>query len=122
MLIDSKMIQLRCRVKQLKIGKTIHLHSFVLNYIKYANIEGFCRDSHKSYTPWHACPYRIISCNDLDVTAVQSFSQLILYSNPELTNIHHPFQMTCTDKTGMVERDDEPTERVKSKKTRHNYS
>ena len=42
------MIQLHFGVKQLKIGKTISvLHSFVCNYVKYANMEGFCRDSVK---------------------------------------------------------------------------
>ena len=42
------MIQLHFGVKQLKIGKTMGvLHSFVWNYVKYANMEGFCRDSRK---------------------------------------------------------------------------
>ena len=40
------MIQLHFDVKQLKIGKTMGaLHSFMWNYIKYANMEGFRRDS-----------------------------------------------------------------------------
>ena len=42
------MIQLHCDVKQLKIGKTMSvLQSFLWNYVKYANMEGFRRDSHK---------------------------------------------------------------------------
>ena len=41
------MIQLHFDVKQLKIGKTVDvLHSCVSNYVKYANMEGFRRDSH----------------------------------------------------------------------------
>ena len=41
------MIQLHFGVKQLKIGKTVGvLHAFVVNYVKYANMEGFHRDSH----------------------------------------------------------------------------
>ena len=41
------MIQLHFGVKQLKIGKTMGvLHSSTWNYVKYANMEGFCRDSH----------------------------------------------------------------------------
>ena len=41
------MNQLHCGVKQLKIGKTRGvLHSFVWNHVKYANMEGFRRDSH----------------------------------------------------------------------------
>ena len=42
------MIQLHFGVKQLKIGKTMGaLHSFVWNYVKYTNMEGFCRDCYK---------------------------------------------------------------------------
>ena len=90
------------------------LHPFVLNYVKYTNMEDFRRQSQIICTMiCLSIPHHLL-CN--------LFSQLILHSNPELTNIHHLFQMTCTDKTGMVERDDGPTERVKSKKTRHNYS
>ena len=41
------MIQLHFGVKQLNIGKIIGvLQSFVWNYVKYANMEGFRRDSH----------------------------------------------------------------------------
>ena len=41
------MIQLHCGGKQMKIGETMNvLHSFASNYVKYANMEGFCRDSH----------------------------------------------------------------------------
>ena len=40
------MIQLHFGVKQLKTGKTMRiLHSFVWNYVKYANMEDFA-DSH----------------------------------------------------------------------------
>ena len=40
------MIQLQFDVKQLNKGKTMGvLHPFVWNYIKYTNMEGFCRDS-----------------------------------------------------------------------------
>ena len=35
-------------VKQLKIGRTMGvLYSFVWDHVNYANMEGFCRDSHK---------------------------------------------------------------------------
>ena len=41
------MIQVHFGVKQLKIGKTMGvLYSFAWNYVKYANMEGFHRDSH----------------------------------------------------------------------------
>ena len=44
------MIQLHFEVKQLKILKTMGvLHSFVWNFVKYANMEGFHRDSHICY-------------------------------------------------------------------------
>ena len=40
------MIQLHFGVKQLKVGKTMGvLHSFVWNYVKYANMEGFHRNN-----------------------------------------------------------------------------
>ena len=38
------MIQRHFSVKQLKIVET-----FVRNYVKYANMEGFCRDGHILY-------------------------------------------------------------------------
>ena len=43
------MIQLRYGAKQMKIGVTMGiLHSFACgNYVQYANMEGFRRDSHK---------------------------------------------------------------------------
>ena len=45
------MIQLHFGVKQLKIGKAMGvLHLFAWNYVKYANMEGFRRDSHISTT------------------------------------------------------------------------
>ena len=41
------MIQLHVGVKQLKIGKTMGvIYSFAWNNVKYANMEGFRRDSH----------------------------------------------------------------------------
>ena len=41
------MIYLHFGVKQLIIRKIIGvLQSFVCNYVKYVNVEGFCRDSH----------------------------------------------------------------------------
>ena len=41
------MIQLHFGAKQMKIGETMgSLHSFTWNYVKYANMEGFRRDSH----------------------------------------------------------------------------
>ena len=40
------MVQLHFGIKQLKICKTRVLHSFVWNYVKYFNMEGFHRDSH----------------------------------------------------------------------------
>ena len=41
------MIKLHFGVKQMKIGESMDvLHSFTWNYVKYANMEGFCRDSH----------------------------------------------------------------------------
>ena len=44
--INGSMIQLHFGVKQKKIGETTDiLHSFAWNYVKYANMEGFCRDS-----------------------------------------------------------------------------
>ena len=47
LLTDSQMIQLHVSIKQMKIGECMGvLHSFVWNYVKYANTEGFCRDSH----------------------------------------------------------------------------
>ena len=45
------MIQLHFGVKQLKIGKTMGvLDSSAWNYVKYANMEGFCRDIHNMFT------------------------------------------------------------------------
>ena len=50
------MIQLHCGVNQMKIGKSMGvLHSFVWNFVKYANMEGFHRDSH-IYTS-HSFPF-----------------------------------------------------------------
>ena len=41
------MTQLHFGVKQLKIDRTMGvLYSFGWNHVKYANMEGFCRDSH----------------------------------------------------------------------------
>ena len=41
------MAKLHFGVKQLNIGETMGvLHSFVWNYVKYTNMEGYCRDSH----------------------------------------------------------------------------
>ena len=41
------MIKLHFGVEQLRVGKAIGiLQSFVWNCVKYANIEGFYRDSH----------------------------------------------------------------------------
>ena len=41
------MIQLHFGIKQLKIGKTMGVLCLLLwNYVNYANMEGFCRDSH----------------------------------------------------------------------------
>ena len=41
------MIQLHFDFKQMKIGESMGvLRLFALNYVKYANMEGFCRDSH----------------------------------------------------------------------------
>ena len=41
------MIQLHFDAKQMKIGETVGvLHSITWNYTKYANMEGFHRDSH----------------------------------------------------------------------------
>ena len=41
------MIQLHFDVNQLNIGKSMGvLHLFVWNYVNYANMEGFRRDSH----------------------------------------------------------------------------
>ena len=47
LLIDSQMIQLLFSIKQMKIENIMGvLHSFVWIYVKYANMEGFHRDSH----------------------------------------------------------------------------
>ena len=44
------MNQLHFGVKQWKIDRTMSvLYLFVWNYVKYANMEGFCRDSHKCH-------------------------------------------------------------------------
>ena len=43
--INAFMIQLHFGVNQMKIGESMGiLHSFAQNYVKYANMEGFCRD------------------------------------------------------------------------------
>ena len=45
------MIQLHFDVNQLNIGKSTGvLHLFAWNYVNYANMEGFRRDSHKCQT------------------------------------------------------------------------
>ena len=45
------MIQLHFDVNQLNIGKSTGvLHLFAWNYVNYANMEGFRRDSHIYYT------------------------------------------------------------------------
>ena len=45
--INGQMLQLHLSVKQMKIGETMGaLHSFAWNHVKYANMEGFRRDSH----------------------------------------------------------------------------
>ena len=55
------MIQLHVGVKQMKIGETMgSLHSFAWNYVKYANMEGFRRDSHI----YRCLP---IGCNTFDI-------------------------------------------------------
>ena len=42
------MIQLNFGVKQVKLDQSMGvLQSFAWNYVKYANMEGFHRDSHK---------------------------------------------------------------------------
>ena len=47
LLTDSQMIQLYVNIKHLKMAKTMGiLHAFVKNYVTYANMEGFRRDSH----------------------------------------------------------------------------
>ena len=44
------MIWLQFGMKQMKRGKSMEvLDSFTWNYVEYANMEGFCRDSHISY-------------------------------------------------------------------------
>ena len=48
------MIQLHFGVKQLKIGKTMGiLHSVVCDYVNYANMEGFQRQSQLTITGSH---------------------------------------------------------------------
>ena len=45
--IIGQMIWLHFGIKQMEIDKTMDaLHPFAWNYVKYANMEGFCRDSH----------------------------------------------------------------------------
>ena len=45
--INGLMIQLHFGVKQMKIGESMGiLHSFAWNCVKYANMEGYRRDSH----------------------------------------------------------------------------
>ena len=47
------MIQLHFDVNQLNIGKSTGvLHLFVWNYVNYANMEGFRRDSHNSLSDY----------------------------------------------------------------------
>ena len=54
-LINSQMIQVHFGIKQSKIGKRIGvLCIFVWNYVNYANMESFCRDSHILYLKHHA--------------------------------------------------------------------
>ena len=41
------MIKIHFGIKQMKIGESMGvIHSFAWNYIKYTNMEGFCRQSH----------------------------------------------------------------------------
>ena len=59
LLINSYKTELHFGVKHLKIDKSMCvLYSFVWNYVKYTNTEGFCRDSHKfiRYTLKEAIP------------------------------------------------------------------
>ena len=52
------MIQLHFNVKQLNIGKSTGvLHLFEWNYINYANMEGFRRDSHINTNIVQVCIY-----------------------------------------------------------------
>ena len=58
------MIKLHCSGNQLKIGKTMGvLNSFVWNYVKYANKEGFCRDSHIKNKGTHIRGYKKLKFN-----------------------------------------------------------
>ena len=48
------------------------LHSFLMNHVKYANMEGFCRDSHKLFTkvknPNDYVPYNLRSSQHLEAS------------------------------------------------------
>ena len=45
--INGEIIKLHFAVKQMKLDECIGiLHSLIYNYVKFANMEGFRRDSH----------------------------------------------------------------------------
>ena len=73
------MIQLHFDENQLNIGKSTGvLHLFAWNYINYANMESFRRDSHIYFNYW-------VSLHDRFILLIIDMSRFLIISNIKTT-------------------------------------